>query len=210
MMADKLVENDIKCAILIAGSRMLSYPDTPEWRAGLSELQVGLRDVGVDDGQLVMTALNQLLLQDVLGLAEEYVTRFDLSDATTLHLTAHEHGESRDRGPALLNLAQMFRMTGLLPSGDQLSDYLPQLLEFLAIIEVDDGSRAVLGELESRVAHVCRTLSDRLANESVYGLVFAALVDILIAGEIVPVPVTADSSTRAEVAEEMPYPLHYE
>lgn len=200
---------EMKCAVLMACARLLMYPDTSGLQPELREVKEGLLNLGFRESSAVITTLDRVLSRDPLELAEEYVSTFDLSEGTTLHLTAHEFGDSRERGPALLQLAQMYRVVGLAPYDDQLSDYLPQLLEML-VVAIDDGADTDLrDELESRVAKACRKIRNQL-GDGVYRDVFAVLVETLSTSDAddgqVPLPVPSDE----EEGKNMPYPLHYE
>ena len=207
-MAGAAQADDVRRAIVMACSRMLSYPGRPEFAAELAEAREELGELGVGPGSPAAAAVDALLGQAPLELAEEYVARFDLAQETTLHLTAHEHGDGRERGPALLALAQLYRAAGWLPDDRQLSDFLPQLLEFLAV--EDDGERAELRALEARVAAVCRRIGERLPDGSAYRLVFAALDAACREAERAPVPARAPAPLPEDDPEDMPYPLHYE
>jgi nitrate reductase delta subunit len=108
---------------------------------------------------------------------ERYVALFDRSRALSLHLFEHVHGESRERGQAMVDLASMYRARGLAVDGHELPDYLPAFLEFASLLPAPEA-RGLLGE----TAHVLRALGERLAARgSRYCAVFAAL--LAIAGE---------------------------
>lgn len=66
-------------------------------------------------------------------LQREYVESFDFSKRNSLHLTYHEHGDSRKRGLALLRLKQSYGAAGLEVTDRELPDYLPLLCEFAAL-----------------------------------------------------------------------------
>jgi nitrate reductase delta subunit len=92
----------------------------------------------------------------------------------SLHLFEHVYGESRDRGQAMVNLRERYRAAGLDIASNELPDYLPLLLEFLAQCP-DTEARQLLGE----AAHVLRVLQERLASRgSIYAPVFAALEEL--------------------------------
>ena len=201
------VKEEAKCAIIMACARMLAYPDTPDFATSLKETQQGLFELGFDPGHALFTALRTMLSRDPVELAADYVSTFDLSEGTSLHLTAHELGDSRERGPALLELAQMYRIVGLVHEDDQLSDYLPYLLEMLTVAIDEHVDATLQDELETRIAKVCRKVRDQL-DDSVYRDVFAVLTATLVTsiadgGEVPSAPSYDDE-------ENMPYPLQYE
>jgi nitrate reductase delta subunit len=117
------------------------------------------------------------LLQEMQGeelhvLQERYVELFDRSRALSLHLFEHVHGESRDRGQAMVDLAATYASRGFEVTGGELPDYLPAFLEFVSLVEPKEG-KGLLGE----TADILRSLGDRLADRgSRYSAVFAALL----------------------------------
>ena len=75
-----------------------------------------------------------------------YVELFDRGRATSLHLFEHVHGDSRDRGPAMIDLQRTYEQAGLVSRRDELPDYLPVMLEF-ASTQPPREARAFLGEI---------------------------------------------------------------
>jgi nitrate reductase delta subunit len=158
---------------------LLRYPDA-ELRAALPELRRALHD----DAALESGRLAELdALMDRLGGAgamrteAEYVELFDRGRRTALHLFEHVHGDSRDRGPAMVDLAQTYERAGLLFAPSELPDYLPVVLEF-ASTQPSGPAREFLRE----IAHIVRTIfSALLERQSPYASVLAAVLDL--AGE---------------------------
>ena len=102
---------------------------------------------------------------------------FDRGRATFLHLFEHVHGDSRERGQALVDLARVYERAGLRLAPGELPDYLPALLEYLSCRSAAEA-REMLGDC----AHVLRAVGGRLAGRgSGYAAVFDAL--LAIAGE---------------------------
>ena len=102
---------------------------------------------------------------------------FDRGRATSLHLFEHVHGDSRDRGPAMIDLAQTYEKAGLYMTPDELPDYLPAVLEFVSTQPPREAS-AFLGEM----AHIFNTLFNTLQERaSPYASVLGALLEL--AGE---------------------------
>jgi nitrate reductase delta subunit len=82
------------------------------------------------------------------------------------------HGESRDRGQAMVDLQQLYASKGLHLAATELPDYLPVFLEFLS-----RQSRAEAHELLAETAHILQALCERLAKAgSHYHYALAALV----------------------------------
>ncbi len=111
----------------------------------------------------------------LIDLQENYVATFDRNPAHSLHLFEHVHGESRDRGQAMVDLIDEYRRSGFEPVGTELPDYVPLFLEFLgAVGAADDDARAE--QLLGDAIHVLAAVGDRLTrNESPYGVVFRVL-----------------------------------
>ncbi|MBI4123970.1 MAG: nitrate reductase molybdenum cofactor assembly chaperone [Betaproteobacteria bacterium] len=145
---------------------LLAYPEgelidaLPEIRAALSPQ----RDLAA--------LLDEMQREPLTALQERYVALFDRSRALSLHLFEHVHGESRDRGQAMVDLAQTYASRGFAVAGNELPDYLPAFLEFLSVLPREEA-RGMIGE----AAEILRALGDRLAERgSRYAAVFAALL----------------------------------
>src|SRR5471030_1126986 len=115
-------------------ARLLSYPDA-ELRSHLS----AMRDALHAERALTAWRLPELdALMDTVSSADPldteaaYVQLFDQGRATSLHLFEHVHGDSRDRGPAMIDLAQTYDKAGLYLAPGELPDYLPAVLEFVS------------------------------------------------------------------------------
>ncbi len=157
-------------------SLLFAYP-TAELVAALPEIERRLAadpafGAAAQDGLAgVMAALRR---DDVMDLQERYVAQFDTGRATSLHLFEHVHGDSRDRGQAMVDLAAIYRRAGYVLSGAELPDYLPVLLEYLSSRPAREV-REMLGDC----AHILRAVGERLlARGSAYAAVFAALLDV--------------------------------
>jgi nitrate reductase molybdenum cofactor assembly chaperone NarJ/NarW len=102
----------------------------------------------------------------------DYVALFDMLPGASLYLFQHLYGASRDRGPALLALVDMYRERGLELATSETADYIPLFLEFASVLP-DKDARALIGG----TAHVFEILRERLtAWRSAYAAVFGALV----------------------------------
>lgn len=157
-------------------SALLSYP-TEDLQAVAGELRVIVEQEGLV-AEAVLARLEQLLgeieMRDLFDLQERYVLLFDRSRSLSLHLFEHLHGESRDRGQALVDLAQFYERHGLTVEAKELPDYLPLFLEFLSTLPLDEA-RALLAE----PLHILAALEQRLRKrESSYVSVFGALAAI--------------------------------
>lgn len=161
---------------LKALSLVLSYPTR--------ELQVAMPHVWAilaSDSRLTSAARRALrpLMEELAGgdlddLDERYVMLFDRSRTLSLNLFEHVHGESRDRGGAMVSLIETYRAAGFEPATSELPDHLPVLLEFLATQPAAEA-RETLAD----AAHIFAALRERLdRRESSYAAAFAALVQL--------------------------------
>ena len=121
---------------------------------------------------------------------------FDRGRGTSLHLFEHVHGDSRDRGPAMIDLAQTYEKAGLLLAPGELPDYLPAVLEFVST-QPPREAKAFLGE----TAHILSAIFGALQKrESAYASVLGALLEL--AGEKAqPVAPEAEESLDESWAE---------
>lgn len=158
---------------LKALSLMLSYPT--------AELQQAMPEIGavlVADPRLsaqtraaLQRLANELEQGDLFDVQEGYVLLFDRSRTLSLNLFEHVHGESRDRGGAMVSLIETYRAAGFEPATTELPDHLPVLLEFLSTRPF-----AEVQEILADAAHIFDALSKRLGRrESGYDATFAAL-----------------------------------
>lgn len=161
---------------LKAISLILSYPTT-ELQAAMPEISaVILSDTRMTTAlrRSLSPILDALSESDIYDLQETYVALFDRSRTLSLNLFEHVHGESRDRGGAMVSLVETYREAGFDPATSELPDHLPVLLEFLAMRPFSE-----MQEILTDAAHILEALSTRLIRrESAYASVFAALLQI--------------------------------
>ena len=116
----------------------------------------------------------RLGLGDLLTAQETYVGLFDRSRSLSLHLFEHIHGESRDRGQAMVNLASHYERRGYSIDANELPDYLPLFLEFLSLAEPEEAAG-----LLADVVHILAAIRIRLERrQSDYAGVFQALEEL--------------------------------
>jgi nitrate reductase delta subunit len=65
--------------------------------------------------------------------AKHYVATFDLRRRCALYLTYYRYGDTRKRGMAMLAFKAAYRTAGFEPTGDELPDYLPLVLDFASL-----------------------------------------------------------------------------
>lgn len=170
-------------------SLLLSYPTQDLLDAG-PELHAALKadaSIGRAEKILLGSLIDDLAGRDLYDAEERYVLLFDRTRRLSLHLFEHVHGESRDRGQAMVDLAAMYDAQGFEIDARELPDYLPLFLEYLSTQSAEEV-RNLLGQ----TLHIIAALRTRLQKrESVYAN--ALLVIEAIAG------VQADSSAVDEL-----------
>jgi nitrate reductase delta subunit len=157
-------------------SALLSYPTqalidaAPEFAAVLNAEKL----LPQAQWRAVETLIAEIAASDVYDLQERYGLLFDRSKTLALHLFEHVHGESRDRGQAMVDLKAMYENAGLVIAANELPDYVPLFLEFLSTQPL-----AAARELLAQTAHILSALAERLGRrQSDYRAVFDALVAI--------------------------------
>jgi len=179
-------------------ARLLDYP-AAELRSRLPGMRDALRaERAVSDARLAELdqLMDALAGADALDVQAAYVQLFDRGRATSLHLFEHVHGDSRDRGPAMIDLAQTYDQAGLHLAPDELPDYLPAVLEFVST-QPPREARAFLAEM----THIFNALFSALRErQSAYASVLGALLEL--AGEKAqPVKVAPEEPFDASWAE---------
>ena len=160
-------------------SALLSYP-SGDMRQALPEIADAVRNASIvapGEQRGLLDLIDELGQGDLLAAEERYVDLFDRGRALSLHLFEHLHGESRDRGEAMVELKQLYEQAGFELSTCELPDYLPVVLEYLSCRDLAEA-RAMLADC----AHILTTIGRSLiARQSRYAAVLQAL--IVIAGE---------------------------
>jgi nitrate reductase delta subunit len=167
-------------------SYLLRYPD-----ARLAAARPGLASqVSALPPGPVRDALERFMAGwtgDATALAARYVETFDLRRRATLELTYYAHGDTRERGMALLRLKKLYRAAGLPMESRELPDHLTVMLAFAALADERRGE-ALLAEHRPALELLRLSLHDA-------GSDYAHVLDAIAA--LLP-PLTV--SERAEVA----------
>jgi len=132
-------------------------------------------------GESVSAFIKDLADSDLIDLQARYVATFDRGRAVSLHLFEHIHGESRNRGQAMVDLLDVYRRHGFDVTANELPDYLPLFLEFCAYMPAAEA-RDWLGE----ISHILQLLHLRLSERgSSYAVLFTPLLT-LAGAEVAP------------------------
>jgi len=188
-MSTKNTRDKAVVRTLRALARLLGYPD-----ANLRTLVPALIAAIEEEGALPATRraeirafAMQLQLADPIEVESRYVELFDRGRSTSLHLFEHVHGDSRDRGPAMVDLIKTYETAGLRLGGKELPDHLCVVLEFASTL-APALAREFLGEVAHVVTAVFSALRER---ESGYAALLAAVLE-LAGRKAEAVPVKAD------------------
>ena len=158
---------------------LLAYPDA-QARRHLPEMRELLHvEAAVSPSRRaeIEALMETLQRADPLEAEAAYVEMFDRGRATSLHLFEHVHGDSRDRGPAMIDLGETYAKAGLILTSAELPDYLPAVLEFVST-QPPREARAFLAE----IVHILNAVFGALRKrDSAYASVLGALIEL--AGE---------------------------
>jgi nitrate reductase delta subunit len=155
---------------------LLSYPDA-DMRSKLTDVMSVLsleRALSPSRISELKNLSEQLQSLDPLEVESRYVETFDRGRLTCLNLFEHVHGDSRDRGPAMIDLSQTYAQSGLVLDPDELPDHLCVVLEF-ASTQTEGVAKSFLDEM----AHILNSIfSALLKRESPYAAVIAAVLEL--------------------------------
>lgn len=166
-------------------SVLLTYPE-PDLLDALPELDQALEATPTAPERLA-PLLATLRDTDLITLQEHYVATFDRNPSHALHLFEHVHGESRDRGQAMVDLIDEYRKYGVEPADSELPDYVPLFLEVLGHME-STGHGAQATALLGDAIHVLAAIGERLTRDGTH---YAGIFDVLLTlSDVQPQPLT--------------------
>lgn len=155
-------------------SALLTYP-TAELQQAAAKIRETVQSEALIPARIraqLGPLVDELQNRDLYDLQERYVLLFDRTRSLSLHLFEHVHGESRDRGQAMIDLKTQYEQAGLLMAAGELPDFLPLFLEYLAMLPARDAC-----EMLGQPAHIFAALAERLRKrQSSYEGVFRALI----------------------------------
>lgn len=166
-----MMQQTLKCL-----SVLLTYPsqELQGARAEMSTvIEAETRLSGASKAAL-LDLIRQIGETDLIDLQAHYVSLFDQGRDLSLHIFEHVHGQSRDRGQAMVDLIALYRSHGFEVSAHELPDYLPLLLEFSAHL-AEDEARQLLGDVMPVISVVGARLAHR--NEGCQAI-FTALAEL--------------------------------
>ncbi|MEE4297328.1 MAG: nitrate reductase molybdenum cofactor assembly chaperone [Wenzhouxiangella sp.] len=154
-------------------SRLMVYP-TANLLPALEEMRAIVKaESRLDKGMSnrLLEFIVQFDERELGAVQEEYVSLFDRGRALSLHLFEHVHGESRDRGQAMVDLINLYQENGLELDARELPDYLPLVLEYLSERPPED-TYELLGDAMPIIVLLGARLRER---DSSYANLFEAL-----------------------------------
>jgi len=159
---------------LKALSALLTYP-TAELQQAADELRAAIARESLlpaREARLLDRLIDEIETGDLLDLQERYVLLFDRTRSLSLHLFEHVHGESRDRGQAMIDLKTQYETHGLAIRASELPDFLPLFLEYLSLLPLAEACATL-----AQPAHILAAFAERLRKrQSRYEAAFRALV----------------------------------
>ena len=179
---------------LRALAALLGYP-TAELQAHAAEVRQAIEReqmLSHAERRRLEPLLRRLETEDLLDVQAVYSELFDRSRSLSLHLFEHVHGDSRERGQAMIDLGRQYIDSGFLLEANELPDFVPVFLEYASCLPPREASETL-----GQPAHVFAALAERLDRRgSDYASIFHALVAL--AG------VRPDSDALAEIARNTP------
>lgn len=161
---------------LRALAALLGYPSA-ELKDHIGEVSGAIRSEGVlgrSDVSRLEPLLRRFETDDLLDLQSTYSELFDRSRSLSLHLFEHVHGDSRERGQAMIDLGQQYIGDGFFLEGGELPDFVPVYLEYASCLPPAEAK-----EMLGQPAHVFAALSERLGKRgSDYAGVFDCVVSL--------------------------------
>ncbi|HRF09204.1 MAG TPA: nitrate reductase molybdenum cofactor assembly chaperone [Xanthobacteraceae bacterium] len=162
--------------MLKALSALLTYPSR-ELQDAVPEIErIFEASANLSDGARVQLRLltRSIAQEDLYDLQERYTDLFDRTRSLSLHIFEHIHGESRDRGQAMVDLRNHYAGHGLEIDASELPDFVPMFLEFLSTLPPSEAA-----DLLGQPINILTALGERLAKrQSAYQGVFQALVSL--------------------------------
>ncbi len=154
-------------------SVLLEYPDQ-ELIDHLPEIPEKLAqcvDVETAEQRVLCELIDYLASRPLTELQANYVQTFDMTAENSLHLTHHLFGDDKNRGPALIDLGELYKDYGVEVVTNELPDYLPLILEFAAYLD-DNEAMVFLSDANK----VLKVLAENLKNA---GSPYAGLLSIV-------------------------------
>lgn len=182
-------------------SVLLDYPGDELWQHREELLAAAERASLSREHRARLVALARGILDaDPLDAQDTWLSLFDRGRSMSLLLFEHIHGESRDRGQAMVDLVDAYRRNGFALAAKELPDYLPLVLEYLS-----QRPAAEAADWLQHVSHIVALLGARATERgSPYAVLFDILVDMGAGGiDLRALRVRASEEPRDDTPEAM-------
>ncbi|HLS66118.1 MAG TPA: nitrate reductase molybdenum cofactor assembly chaperone [Pseudogracilibacillus sp.] len=199
--------NDDQRSLLIIVSRLLDYPVQP-----INHFQKEFDELGaemISSERLkedVKKRYEPLLNLSRRDIQELYVQTFDLKTNVNLYLTAYELGDSNYRGAALVRLQKMINEAGFERVSEDLADYIPMLLQFIAVTP----SEGEFERLQKRIGVAVNYMKKQMEKDNPYTNIVALLTDYVFEKPSEKELKELVAGQEEADLEELPYPIMYE
>lgn len=120
-------------------SNQLTYPEKLDFHPKAFDKAFDTNHPAYRDIKKYWENMHDISLDDI---QEVYTRTFDFEKKTTLYMTYNKLTEQKERGQMLARLKVLYEMFGLEMPQNELSDFLPLMLEFLYAAEWRGDSRA--------------------------------------------------------------------
>ncbi len=157
-------------------SLLLDYPSDELFEIQQELIEEIRTDAALPEGQRapLIEFIDQLCTTDLLDAQDNYVGLFDRGRSLSLLLFEHVHGESRDRGQAMVDLMAVYEDNGFRIDAKELPDYIPLFLEYLSKRPMEEVQQWL-----ADVSHILALLETRLnQRNSHYAALCTALIEI--------------------------------
>ncbi len=123
-------------------SALLDYPSQEliDHLSELSEYTTQSLDIDQAEREALQGFISHLQSAPLTKLQADYVKTFDMTAEHSLHLTHHLFGDDKNRGPALIDLGELYKDYGVEVVTNELPDYLPLVLEFTAYLDDNEAT----------------------------------------------------------------------
>ena len=162
--------------ILRVISRLLDYPTHTLWsyRDQIMTFIESDPVLSMGDKEDLLSFARQRFSGELLDWQADYDGLFERGRSLSLLIYEHLHGESRDRGQAMVNLLKQYRAAGLDIDAKELPDFLPLFLEFLST-QGEENAKGWLEDIAPILAVLCVRLQKRNSD---YQSLFMVLLNL--------------------------------
>lgn len=170
----------------LVASALLIYPDE-SFKTQIADLKISISKLEHNfkaPFEEYLAAIEPLSLDEI---QRHYVEIFDMRRRCSLFLTSWTHGDTRNRGMALIYFKEKYRAANIVLSDEELPDHLAVVLEFASLVDPVEGS-LLLGEHRAPI----ELIRDALHSANSF---YAYILDVVVA--TLP-PMTAEIAERAK------------